>query len=210
MRWLQVTVPPGLGAGRQKPSLVLQLYREAQRRSCRRAWITQGRQRSISRKKPKEEKAGCCTELPCGFATLSAPWEAWPAPGLSPIGLCPLEAVQGRTKQGGGEGGSGVMWPCVRLIKCPDTYQGLPGLHPPLLPPGPMPTADCPQPSWKGSLAESHPFPHVQTPLSVSSFHFLGVSCFMWLHDLGAEAYLSRTTAFKQVIFAGILCFCFK
>lgn len=91
------------------------MHREAQRTSCGRAWGTQGEQFFFPRKECDEEKARSCIELPCGFATLSAPGKGKGDPWPSPIGLCHLEAVRG-----GGRGDSGVAMSCVCLIKCPD------------------------------------------------------------------------------------------
>lgn len=108
-------------------------------------------------------------------------WGSMADPWHGPIGLCHLEAVQARNKQGDGESGSGVVWPCVCLIKCPDMHQALLGLCSPPPPQGSGPQLSV-QPSPKGALVDSRPFPQVQAACSVTYCLLLGVSSFMWLH----------------------------
>lgn len=61
----------------------------------------------IPREKGSEENARCYVEIPFGFATRSGPRQGKGDPWPAHIGLCHVEAVQGRTEQGRGEGDRG-------------------------------------------------------------------------------------------------------
>lgn len=162
------------------------MHREAWKKSCRRTCVTKWKTTFHPQEETQWRKG---QELHwdafVGLQLCQLPGKH----GRPLIGLCHCSSC--RSKQGGGKGGSGVVWPCVRLTKCPDTHQALPGLHcgnppPPVQDPRPQLSA---QPSRKGSLVEPCLFPHVQTPRSVTSHLFLGVSCFVWLHHLRAEVF---------------------
>ena len=112
-------------------------------------------------------------------------------PGAALLGLCHLETVQGGSEQGGGKVAEGYCGRvCVWLNIQTHTRLCQASISAPPPPPtGPAPTLSG-QPSGKGSLVGSYPFPQVQALRSVTSHPSLGVSCFVCFHYLWPEVYL--------------------